>query len=300
MRKISNILIAAAVTASFASCNKAEFVTSQFVTLNASTLTYSEDDGIVAIPVSVFGIDECTVTYSITDGTAVQGEDFTIVDKDGQPNTTGVVKVAQDKEKNDSIWVKLNYDPTLTRGKTFTVNLLSSATAGVTVSGTKQCSVTINDLEYAVSAYFGSWSGSTDKGDIAFDIKEYDIEKDPDEIAEYYPNCCLVIPYTSSATILGTAIAQWGCIYGYYDAASKSINLYPEQFYVAYNFSGLGPCFLGLENADDYTAEVSLLTGDKTLTFATDVKIGLWYYSTYERSGYHYTKIGKDTVLKKQ
>ncbi len=300
MRKISNTLIAAAVAASLASCNKAEYVTSQFVTLNASSLTYSEDDGIVAIPVSVFGADECTVTYSITDGTAIQGEDFTVVDKDGQPNTTGIVKVSQDKENNDSIRVKLNYDPTLTRGKTFTVTLLSSATAGVAISGTKQCSVTINDLEYAVSAYFGSWS--TDDGDIAFDIKEYDIEEDPDEIAEDYPNCCLVIPYTTSAQIAGTTIASWGAIYGYYEAASKAIKLYPEQFYVAYNFgSALGVCFVGLENADDYTDDVSLLTGDKTLTFATDVKLGLWTYSTTpERTGYRCGDIEKDTVLKKQ
>ncbi len=295
---IYNILTAAVAAAAICSCNEAKFVTAEYVTLNTTRYTFNEDDGIVAIPVAFFGEGDCQVSFIVTDGTAKQGEDFSIVYKDGTPNETGLVSLSSDKEKNDSIWIKLVYDTKLTKGKNFSIALGEPSTEGVVVSGTKQCGVTVNDLEYAVSAYFGSWSteGTDEKNTIAFDIEEYDIEKDEDEIAEYYPECCLKIPASSSANILGTSVG--GDIYGYYSAADKTICLYSYQVYNALNFS-IGPHFLGLENADDYTQDVILNTGDKSITFSTRVIIRLYSYPAGERTEYGYGAIPAETVMVK-
>lgn len=168
MKKIFYTIAVVATAAALSGCNKAEYVTANFVTFNANKYSFNEDAGIVAIPLSIYGANECTVTYSATDGSAVQGTDYVIVDKNGDPNTKGVLKVAKDASQCDSIYVRLNYNPALTKGKTFTLSLVSCATDGVAISGTKQCGITINDLEFAVSQYFGSWA--TEDGPIAFDI----------------------------------------------------------------------------------------------------------------------------------
>jgi hypothetical protein len=294
-KNVLNIFAVAAAAAALVSCNEAKFQTAQFVSFDGSKYAFSEKDGTVAIPVDVFGVDECTVAFTITDGTAKQGTDFTIVDKDGQPDNTGLVNVSSDKEKNDSIWVKLEHDTRLTKaGKSFVITLDHVATDGVVVGGTTQCSVSISDAEYAVSAYFGNFSN--EDGSVAFDIEEYDLAADPDEIAEYYPDCCLKIPATSTAAIMGTAIA--GDIYGYYSAADEAICLYAGQFYNAYNFS-FGPGFVCLENSDDADEDVVLKTGEKCLIFATGATIGVYDYYTYERLGY-YTKVPAETKLDKQ
>ena len=297
MKKIFNIMIVIAAATVLFSCNKAEYITANFVTFNASKYSFNEDAGVVAIPLSIYGADECTVTFSATDGSAVQGTDFTIVDKDGQPNTAGVVKLNSDNAKSDSIYVKLNYNPAMTKGKNFTLNLVSSVTDGVVISGTKQCSITINDLEYAVSQYFGSWA--TKDGSIAFDIEEYDIAKDEDEIAEYYPECCIRIPATKTAVFGDTGM--YYPIYGYYNAKDKTIRIYPEQAYNAYNFgSTVGINFVVLENSDDYTQDVIFNTGDKEISLAAGMIIRLYGYTTGERSGYNYGKFAAGTTLTKQ
>ena len=283
-----------AVAAALAACNKAEYVTAKYVTLNAAKYTFDENAGIVKVPVSVFGADECIVKYSITDGSAVQGTDFTIVDKDGQPNTTGLVKLSADKEKNDSIRFKLVYDPAKTKGKKFTLGLLSTTTDGVVVSGTKQCEVTINDLEDAVSKFYGSWSDAA--GANAFELEEYDIEKDPDEIAEYYPDCCLAI----TSGVFGGSCEIGGSIYGYYDGQSQTINLYPVQAFNVYNFSGIGAHFVGLETKGDAEGDIVLSTEGGKLTFVSDVVIRLYTYPDGDVTKYGAGSIEKDTVLEKQ
>ena len=296
MKKIFNIMIVTAAAAALFSCNKAEYVTENFVSFNTNKYSFDEDAGIVAIPLSLYGADECTVTFSATDGTAVQGTDFTLVDKDGQPNSGGVVNVNSDKTKSDSIYVKLNYNPAMTKGKSFTLNLVSSATEGVVIRGTQQCSITINDLEYAVSQYFGSWA--TEDESIAFEIEEYDITKDEDEIAEYYPECCIRIPAAKTANISDLNIG--GALYGYYKAADKTIRLYPEQAFNAYNFGSIGVNFVVLENSDDYTQDVIFNTGDKEISLASGMTIQLYSYSAGERTPYWYDKFAAGTTLKKQ
>ena len=300
MKKIFNIMVIIAAAAALWSCNKAEYITAKFVTFNANKYSFNEDAGIVAIPLSIYGADECTVAFSATDGTAVQGTDFTIVDKNGEPNTAGVAKVCSDASKSDSIYVKLNYNPAMTKGKSFTLSLVSSATEGVVVSGTKQCDITINDLEYAVSQYYGSWSNEAtkDADKIAFDLEEYDIAKDEDKIAEYYPEACVKIPAGDNAVILGTEIS-WYDIYGYYDSTNKTINLYPEQPYVAYSFGEAGNFYLGLENGEDATKDVIFSTGDKVITFSASTVIRMYTYPAFVRS-YTYETIPAGTTLKKQ
>lgn len=297
MKKILfNLMVIIAAASALLSCNKVEYTTAKFVTFNANKYSFNEDAGIVAIPLSIYGADECTVTFSATDGTAVQGTDFTIVDKKGEPYTAGIAKVCSETGKSDSIYVKLNYNPAMTKGKSFTLRLVSSVTDGVAVSGTKQCAVTINDLEYAVSQYFGSYA--TKDGSIAFDIEEYDIAKDEDEIAEYYPECCIRIPATSKAVIGDTEIG--GSLYGYYSAKDKTIRLYPAQFYNAYNFGEIGVNFVAIENSDDYTQDVIFNTGDKEVSLAVGMNIRLYDYNTYERTGYTYGKFAAGTTLTKQ
>lgn len=294
-KNVLKIFAVAAAAAALVSCNEAKFQTAQFVSFDGSKYSFSEKEGTVAIPVDVFGVDECTVAFTITDGTAKQGTDFTIVDKDGQPNNTGLVNVASDKEKNDSIWVKLVYDTELTKvSKSFIITLDHVATDGVVVSGTTQCSVSISDAEYAVSAYFGSFSN--EDGSVAFDIEEYDLDADPDKIAQYYPNCGLKIPASSSAAIMGTKIAA--AIYGYYNVSDETIRLYAWQIYNAYNFSS-GPAYVCLENSDDADEDIILNTGEKCLIFATGVTIGKYDYYTYERVG-AYAEIPAETKLDKQ
>ena len=142
---------------------------------------------------------EVNVRLPIPSLTAQPSRDFVVVDKDGNPNTSGLLKVSANPAETDSIRVQLSYNPLRTKGKKFIISLASSATEGVVISGTKQCEVTILDLEDAVSKFFGKW-GDADET-IGFTIEEYDIDSDPDEIADYYPNCSFAI----------TAGGYWKC-----------------------------------------------------------------------------------------
>ncbi len=292
---IINILTVAVAAAAICSCNEAKYVTVKYVTLNSNKYTFSEDAGTVVIPVSLFGADECQVGFTIGDGTAKQGTDFTIVDKDGNPNTTGLVTLSSDKEKNDSIRVKLVYDPKLTKGKNFTITLGETNSDDVFVDGTTVCAVTINDLEYAVTNYFGSWI--TEDKSVSFEIEAYDIDEDPDEIAKYYPECCLTI---SSGGIDGTAIS-WA-IYGGYDSSDKTIHIYGQQAYNAYNFGSIGTHYVVLENGGaNYEEDVVFNTGDKELSFSDDgATVQLYSYPDGDRTTYYYIKIAGGTKLIKQ
>lgn len=293
MKKILFILTGALMLTALASCNKVEYVTSGYVTFNSTKYSFDEDAGIVSIPVSVFGGSECTVAYTITDGTAKQGEDFVVVDKDGNPNTSGLLKVSANPAETDSIRVQLSYNPLRTKGKKFIISLASSATEGVVISGTKQCEVTILDLEDAVSKFFGKW-GDADET-IGFTIEEYDIDSDPDEIADYYPNCSFAI---TAGGYFGSAEMEVP-VYGYYDAQEQTMNIYSWQIFNAYNFNGIGPHFVGLANADALDNDVVLDTTEGNLTFTSDVNVQLYTYPDGESTNYKMYIIANGTVLKK-
>ena len=296
MKKIFYILLTIVAASAVWSCNKAEYITTKFVTLNSAKYNFDENAGTVAIPLSVFGVDECVVKYEIKDGTAKQGSDFTVVDKDGKPNTTGLLKVSSDAAKSDSLRFKLEYDPAKTKGKKFIVSLLSAVTEGVVVNGTRQCEVTLVDLEDAVSKFYGTWSDKDGKN--VFEFEEYDIEKDPDEIAEYFPGSTL--KFGGKDDYLFGGLPMGGSLYAYYDGQTKTINIHSGQVFNALNFSGIGPHFVGPANTDD-EEDIVLSTEGGKLSFTSEVIIKLYTYPDGNPTKYKAgTTIDKGTVLEKR
>lgn len=238
MKKIFKYLAIVAAGAVLASCNKAEFKTTNFVSFYSSRAMMPEACGIYEIPVNLYNTDAAIVTYMVTDGTAVKGEDYEIVDKNGNPDLTGVLNLKSSEPSY--IYVKVT-DKTgiLTKNLTFSIDLVSSATDGVVMGATRTCACTIIDADAGINLLLGHWSGDgVDKDgaptDLTFDIDVIDID-DPanEEIKKIYPDCNFVISGMSS--VIGDFDQRYD-IYGKFDQNTSTASLYGLQVFQQYNF----------------------------------------------------------------
>lgn len=293
MKKIFRIVSVAAVLTGLFACNKAEYVSANFVSLNADRYNVPEDSGIYAVPVSIYGANECTVTFKTVDGKAKAGVNYEIVDKDGKANKSGVVKVTSDAKTTDYIYVKLVDNPEYTGNLDFTIELVASATEGVNLGSTTSCKFNIIDNQGGLSVLIGSWSGSGAKsnGDgtnkLSFDLDEYDIEADPDEIKEYYPDCNVVI---SNGNFNDGDMDFAADIYGYFDELTWTLHIYGLQYFNAYNFGSIGVNFVALGNraSGTYYNDITFACQEGKMVLDNDIFIWLVGYDDEKMSGYQY------------
>lgn len=306
MKKIFKYMAIVAMGAVMASCNKAEYKTANFVSFDSGRAMMPEACGIYEIPVSLYNADASIVTYMVTEGSAKQGVDYVIVNKDGVADPSGVLSLKKGSE--NFIYVKVT-DRTgeLTKNLTFTIDLVATATDGVVLGATSSCACTIIDSDAGINLLIGSWYGKgtsvkDTENDLAFNLDVLDPDSAAGkEAAENYPDANVVL--TNLSLNNGDMESQSGVnIFAFYDENTSELRIYNNQFYNAYNFGEeLGPCFVGLaSDANDDNGTIDFIVGDGELVSTGEFRTWLYNYETGAPNGYYYSTTSyKEVTLHK-
>lgn len=301
MKKIFRLLALTSVALVIVACNKAEFKTATYVTFQAKRAMIPEATGIYAIPVNVYNGPLCDVTYKVTEGTAKAGVDYVVVDKAGNEDKSGVLRIT---EGSDSIYFKIT-DRTgeLTKNLSFKVELLASATESVYLGASTSIACTIVDADAGINLLGGSWAGTgkDSKGgnvSLSFDISILDAEKpESAEILEYYPNCNLVF---ESLNLNNGDMDSQGDIYGFFDDNTSKVHIYANQYFNAYNFEGLGPQYVGFGPGTVGGKDDIVFTfDDDSLVLDEEMVLWLYDYETEVCAGYYYKDFVSGFEMKK-
>lgn len=147
-----------------------------FVAFNNSSLAVSEDGTSLNIPVTLASINgmSASVTYTIIDGTATKGVEFTVADA-----SQSLSFDAENRTQNIVVNIVDNPD-VFTGDLTFQIQL--SEDGIVKPDAQNICTVTIKDLDHPLSRFFGDWKASgidKNSGAVTWDVF---IEKDPEDV----------------------------------------------------------------------------------------------------------------------
>lgn len=146
--------MAAAAVAGLAACSDTEYKVVPFASLDmqAVTVDESETETLVSIPVRVYNNKTgCTVSYSITDGSAVNGVNFKPL------NDSGVLNFEAGVDSLAISFYTTGAPGTFTGDQTFSVKL-TDASDGVTLGTFSKCTVTIKDMDHPLSELFGNYT----------------------------------------------------------------------------------------------------------------------------------------------
>jgi hypothetical protein len=180
MRKILSILtIAMLVVLSSCELNDIPVFddSDAFVSFNKSSLSVNEDGTTLNIPVTLASTKgkSATVTYIVTNGTAVQGTNFTLAD----PSATLTFDATN---RTQNIVVNIIDIPGVFTGDVrFSIELSDEGT--VKPSTEKTCTVTIADLDHPLSAILGTWSATGTSYFNASQTWELALTKDADDVS---------------------------------------------------------------------------------------------------------------------
>lgn len=241
MKNISKILLSAVTLVMMAACNKAEFVTYNYVTFDARRAKIAEACGIYKVGVAVHNTDKCIVTYKVTEGSAKIGEDFEVVDEGGNPDPSGTMQITGGK---GYIYLKIvNRTGIETGNKSFTIDLLKSSTQNVNLGNTTKISCSIIDADAAINKVIGSWAGSgKDPWGNAESVSLYVDVIDEDNMSEdarifrkTHPNANLIFNTIKFGS--GLESEKDKDIYGYFDDNTNKVHIYSNQPFNSYIFS---------------------------------------------------------------
>lgn len=126
-----------------------------FVTLSQASFTVTENAGSFTVPIRVLNNKGTAfkVTVSTTDGTAVNGTHYSIVEP-----ATGVIEF-EPADSVKTISFGLTHIPGYAEpGKVEFSFYLSSATGGVEIGALRKGTVTINDADHPLSDLIGAWT----------------------------------------------------------------------------------------------------------------------------------------------
>lgn len=146
-------MVAAAV-AGLAACSDTEYKVVPFASLDtqAVTVNESETETLVSIPVRVYNNKTgCTVSYTIADGSAVNGVNFKPL------NDSGVLNFEAGTDSLAISFYTTGAPGTFTGDQTFSVSL-TEASDGVTIGASSKCTVTIKDTDHPLSDLFGKYT----------------------------------------------------------------------------------------------------------------------------------------------
>lgn len=154
MKKANKILTAASLMLMSLACSRLEdFDHHTFASFGDDDYLVSETVGTVKIPVNLYNCDgDVNVIIKASDGTAVSGKDYTIVEP-----ASGVLSFAKGETTKD-VTVKIN-----ARSGEYTGNLsfaiaLSSSSDGLGVGSINNVSITIKDLDHPLASIVGDYT----------------------------------------------------------------------------------------------------------------------------------------------
>lgn len=154
MKKSVKIFALVSVFASLVACQKyADYSWVPYASLDTESMKVSETEGgvIVSLPVHVYNAPEgCSVAYDITDISAQQGLDYTVVDG------TGVLNFAAGETSKDLQFNIVGQPGVYTGDTKFKVSL-KSATNEVTIGSINACTISIADKDHPLTSLFGTY-----------------------------------------------------------------------------------------------------------------------------------------------
>lgn len=273
-----------------ASCNKVEFKHYSFVTFDSGRAMMPEACGIYAIPVSLYNADAAVVTYMATQGSAKEGVDYVIVNKDGVADPSGVLNLK--KGSDNFIYVKVS-DRTgeLTKNLNFSIDLVASATDGVVLGATAVCACTIIDADAGINMLLGSWYGKGKNSDgedieLSFVLNVFDDSaEDAQEILAIYPDCNVVLTDIESKYPAG---GDW---YANFDDNTSVLTIYGGQYFQTFNFGDfVSDTHIAGSKPDE---DVTFAIGDDTMSLENEINFWIDYpgYENYYLAGIDYAEL---------
>lgn len=283
MKNISKLIICAVALVSMAACNKAEYVTYNYVSLDARRAKINETVGTYSLPVTVHNYDRCIVTYKVTDGSAKAGEDFEIVDETGNPDPSGTLQITKGV---GYIYIKVVNRPGIETGnKSFQIDLLQASTKDVYLGSTTNVKCSIIDADAAINKLIGSWTGTGKDpwGDPAslslyLDVLEEDSEE-AEEAHKKYPNANLMFNSLKFPEL--TMDSADNNIYGYFDDNTNKVHIYANQAFNEYNFGEeYGELYVALTGQNGSASDDVILSFNKDSNeLKADKMIGVGVFS---------------------
>lgn len=124
-----------------------------FATFDSASYSCNEDVEEIKVPVTIVNPTGAEVAVSVKtiDGKAKEGTDFEIVSP-----VSGVLTFAAG-ETTQEIVIGINYDPSLTGTKDFSVSI-SSATEGFITGGCNTAKIRIKDDNHPLKMFIGEWT----------------------------------------------------------------------------------------------------------------------------------------------
>lgn len=281
MKNIYKIISGVALLAMAAACdlNKTpEFDDADyFAAFDTESVTVNEDAGTVSIPVYIASVDpkNTTVSYTVTDGSAVQGKNYELEDPsavlvfDGQTRTQNIViKIT---EVNDDNAASLGYESGYTGNLTFTVSLVSGG--AVKIGAESTCTVTISDLDHPLASILGSYTVSGKEnwdGDISWTATFVNDESDE------------TVVWIQGLTALANSAST--AVYGNVSEDLSTISIPVGQTF-AYN-SSYNAMLVGFSDGGYYYPEGTIvLTRTETGYVCSDPEIGYGYLAAAVSDG---------------
>lgn len=271
MRKILS-LIAIAVLVVFASCDKNEKPefndNGAFVSFERSALSVSEDGTLLRIPVTLASIKgiSATIAYTVVDGTAKEGVNFTVVD----PAKT-LAFTADNRTQYIEINI-INNPGVFTGDLKFQIQLSDEGT--VRPNTEWLCNVTITDKDHPLAAFLGTWTATANSyysGNVTWTVT---LEKDPTDVSVLWIQNVI------------HGFVKYGYTYPSYDTRfycivndSKDALSIPIGQKCAYKYQNTNDIFLVGLDASLNTVESGRVTGTvsadgRTITF----DLGIYVY----------------------
>lgn len=282
MKLFNKILCATALVVSFASCNKAKFITEDFLTFSSAKYTVWDDGSEIKIPVSIISNKtfNTTVTYRIeTD--AVVGEDYTLGSDAlilNVSNAPGAVC--------DSIVIRtVDRTNEIQKNKTMRIVLETAQDRSLTFGNTSSCRVTILDSDEGINRVVGSWTAD----DLFWEIE---LLEDDDPVKDEFG------PEANVKILKGAKIFDFNSeidLICTYDDKSSELKIYKDQFFATeINFGSLGYCDMSLYSGNGEDVPIYVSLGE--LTFRSSCSLGV--YQDEELLG-PYESVPAGTKLKK-
>lgn len=148
-----------------------------FVAFDNAAMSIAEDKGTLKIPVTLASVKglSASIDFELVDSTAKLGENYNLVNE-----TTTLTFDAQNRTQFIEISIVDN-PGVFTGDLRFVVKLSEDGTVKPSVENT--CTVTIQDKDHPLSAFFGEWTATAESayfGDVEWDVT---LAKDEDDIS---------------------------------------------------------------------------------------------------------------------
>lgn len=253
MKTINKFICAISLVVGLVSCNRAEFLTSDFIAIGGTQLRVKDDGSTLEIPVKIYSdkILSTEIAYTIApygdkkENQAILGVDYTLGDD------SGILSITNDPDGVSDAIVIIAKDQTGTvqKNKKFKITLDSDSIMdeNIHASPVMECIVTIVDTDVTIDMIYGKWAkeGTGESLGVSWTIEGVSEEDLTEEQLELYPDANLKI--VKGSVMMADAFEKEDgttadltsrCdIFACYDSDEMVLYIYPSQRFETVSFT---------------------------------------------------------------